>query len=184
MSAIQQVSHSELIEEIEPFFAPMSADLVDSLIGQYKAARANVEALAAAVRDGQNASVLHYFVEGNVKEQRHSMPTTVDALFRVEGAIAQLNADFWSRALRLTDVMDYMPQARRDEWHEQIRNPEGRKAGRHTSETELPPLPEFEEATVRSTLTGLLHNRSQFLAERVDGIFRALSRQHVRGMPS
>ena len=183
MSAIQQVSHSELIEEIEPFFAPMSADLVDSLIGQYNAARANVEALAAAVRAGQNASVLHYFVEGNVKEQRHSMPTTVDALFRVEGAIAQLNADFWSRALRLTDVMDYMPQARRDEWHEQIRNPEGRKAGRHTSETELPPLPEFEEATVRSTLTGLLHNRSQFLAERVDGIFRALSRQHVTNQP-
>lgn len=183
MSAIQQVSHSELIEEIEPFFAPMSADLVDSLIGQYNAARANVEALAAAVRSGQNASVLHYFVEGNVKEQRHSMPTTVDALFRVEGAIAQLNADFWSRALRLTDVMDYMPQARRDEWHEQIRNPEGRKAGRHTSVTELPPLPEFEEATVRSTLTGLLHNRSQFLAERVDGIFRALSRQHVTNQP-
>ena len=183
MSAIQQVSHSELIEEIEPFFAPMSADLVDSLIGQYNAARANVEALAAAVRAGQNASVLHYFVEGNVKEQRHSMPTTVESLFRVEGAIAQLNADFWSRALRLTDVMDYMPQARRDEWHEQIRNPEGRKAGRHTSETELPPLPEFEEATVRSTLAGLLHNRSQFLAERVDGIFRALSRQHVTNQP-
>jgi hypothetical protein len=183
VSAIQQVSHSGLIEEIEPFFAPMSADLVDSLIGQYNAARANVEAMAAAVRAGQNASVLHYFVEGNVKEQRHSMPTTVESLFRVEGAIAQLNADFWSRALRLTDVMDYMPQARRDEWHEQIRNPEGRKAGRHTSETELPPLPEFEEATVRSTLAGLLHNRSQFLAERVDGIFRALSRQHVTNQP-
>ncbi len=183
MSAIQQVSHSGLIEEIEPFFAPMSADLVDSLIGQYNAARANVEAMAAAVRSGQNASVLHYFVEGNVKEQRHSMPTTVESLFRVEGAIAQLNADFWSRALRLTDVMDYMPQVRRDEWHEQIRNPEGRKAGRHTSETELPPLPEFEEATVRSTLAGLLHNRSQFLAERVDGIFRALSRQHVTNQP-
>jgi len=183
VSAIQQVSHSELIEEIEPFFAPMSADLVDSLIGQYNAARANVEALAAAMRAGQNASVLHYFVEGNVKEQRHSMPTTVESLFRVEGAIAQLNADFWSRALRLTDVMDYMPQARRDEWHEQIRNPEGRKAGRHTSETELPPLPEFEETTVRSTLAGLLHNRSQFLAERVDGIFRALSRAHVTNQP-
>ena len=183
MSAIQQTSHSELIEEIEPFFAPMSADLVDSLIGQYNAARGNVEALAAAVRAGQNASVLHYFVEGNVKEQRHSMPTTVDALFRVEGAIAQLNADFWSRALRLTDVMDYMPQARRDEWHEQIRNPEGRKASIHTREKELPALPEFEETTVRSTLAGLLHNRAQFLAERVDGIFRALSRAHVTNQP-
>nr|WP_183448472.1 DUF4942 domain-containing protein [Microvirga lupini] len=161
----------------------MSADLVDSLIGQYNAARGNVEALAAAVRAGQNASVLHYFVEGNVREERYTLPKTVEALFRTEGAIAQLNADFWNRALRLTDVLDYMPQKRRDEWFEQIRNPEGRKAGRHTSDTELPPLPEFEEATVRSTLAGLLHNRAQFLAERVDGIFRALSRAHVTNQP-
>lgn len=183
MSAIQQVSHSELIEEIEPFFAPMSADLVDSLIGQYKAARANVEALAAAVRAGQNASVLHYFVEGNVQDQRHSMPTTVDKLFRVEGAIAQLNADFWNRALRLTDVLDYMPQARRDQWFEQIRNPEGRKASRYSGEKELPPLPEFEEDTVRATLFELLNSRAKFFAERVDGIFRALSREHVTNCP-
>lgn len=171
------------MEDVSEFFAPMSADLVDSLIGQYNAARANIEALAAAVRAGQNASVLHYFVEGNVREQRFSMPTTVEALFRVEGAIAQLNADFWNRALRLTDVLDYMPQKRRDEWFEQIRHPEGRKASRHTSEKELPPLPEFEEATVRSTLASLLHSRSQFLAERVDGIFRALSREHVTNCP-
>ena len=104
MSAIQQVSHSELIEEIEPFFAPMSADLVDSLIGQYNAARANVEALAAAVRAGQNASVLHCFVEGNVKEQRHSMPTTVESLFRVEGAIAQLNAELKTTVARIDQL--------------------------------------------------------------------------------
>ena len=161
----------------------MSADLVDGLIGQYNAARGNVEALAAAVRSGQNASVLHYFVEGNVHDQRHMMPTTVDKLFRVDGAIAQLNADFWNRALKLTDVFDYMPQARRDEWHEQIRNPEGTKANRHTGAKDMPALPEFEESTVRSTLSGLLHSRSQFLAERVDGIFRALSREHVTNQP-
>ncbi|MDQ7987023.1 DUF4942 domain-containing protein [Pseudomonas sp. G34] len=183
MSAVEKVTLGEIVEDVSEFFAPMAADLVDSLISQYNAARANVEALAGAVRSGQNASVLHYFVEGNVREERYTLPTTVDALFRAEGAIAQLNADFWSRALRLTDVLDHMPQKRRDEWFDQIRNPEGRKAARHTSETELPPLPEFEEATVRSTLAGLLHSRAQFLAERVDGIFRALSREHVTNCP-
>lgn len=183
MNAVVGQLDGELIEDASEFFAPMAADMVDGLIGQYNAARTNVEALAAAVRTGQNASVLRYFVEGNVKDQRHSMPTTVEALFRVEGAIAQLNADFWSRALRMTDVMDYMPQARREEWHEQIRNPEGRKANKYSGETELPALPEFEEATVRSTIASLLHNRAQFLAERVDGIFRALSREHVTNQP-
>lgn len=182
MSSLAQTITGELAEE-SLFFAPMSADLVDSLVGQYNAARGRIDALAAAVRMADIGTVLHYFIEGNVREQRYSMPATVEALFRVEGAIAQLNADFWSRALRMTDVMDYMPQKRREEWHEQIRNPEGRRASKYSGENELPALPEFEEATVRSTLTNLLHSRSQFLAERVDGIFRALSRQHVTNQP-
>ncbi|MFJ2455407.1 DUF4942 domain-containing protein [Pseudomonas protegens] len=183
MNAVSAPAYGEIVEDVAEFFAPMSSDLIDGLIGQYNASRANVQTLSATVRAGQNASVLHYFIEGNVKDQRHSMPTTVDALFRPEGAIAQLNADFWSRALRMTDVFDYMPQARRDEWHEQIRNPEGRKANKYSSEKELPPLPAFEEDTVRSTLSSLLHNRSKFLAERIDGIFRALSRAHVTNQP-
>ena len=183
MNALTGTIHGDLIEDAGEFFAPMAADLVDSLVGQYDSARASIEALAAAVRSGQNASALHYFVEGNVSESRHSMPHTVDKLFRVEGAVAQLNADFWNRALRQTDVLDYMPQKRRDEWFEQIKNPEGRKANKHTSEKELPPLPEFEEGTVRATLGALLNSRAQFFGERVDGIFRALSREHVTNCP-
>ncbi|HCF6185502.1 DUF4942 domain-containing protein [Pseudomonas aeruginosa] len=156
---------------------------MDGLIGQYSATRANIEALAAAVRSGQNAAVLHYFVKGNVEEQRYSLPKTVDTLFAVQPAIAQLNADFWNRALKMTDVLDYMPQKRRDEWFEQIRNPMGRKTNNYTREPELPPLPEFEETTVRSTLAGLLNSRAKFFAERVDGIFRSLSKEHVTNCP-
>ena len=182
MSSLAQTITGELAEE-SLFFAPMSADLVDSLIGQYNAARGRIDALAAAVRMADIGTVLHYFIEGNVQDQRYSMPTTVDALFRPEGAIAKLNADYWNRALLMTDVFDYMPQARREQWHEQISNPEGVTANRHTGEKDLPPLPAFEEDTVRSTLSGLLNSRAQFLAERVDGIFRALSRQHVTNTP-
>ena len=175
MTAVAKHLDGELVEDVSEFFAPMSADLVDGLIGQYNAARSNIEALAEAVRDGQNASALHYFVEGNVREQRHSMPTTVEALFRVEGAIAQLNADFWSRALRMTDVIDYMPQKRRDEWFEQIGNPLGKG--------DMPPLPDFTEETVRATLGALMASRAKFFSERVDGIFQSLSRSHVTNTP-
>ncbi|UCL89305.1 DUF4942 domain-containing protein [Pseudomonas sp. HS-18] len=183
MGSVEKIFAGDVIDDANQFFAPMSADLVDGLIGQYNTTRARISAMAQAVRSEQCHGVLHYFVEGNVSEQRHTLPKAVDQLFRVEGAIAQLNADFWNRALRLTDVLDYMPQARREEWFEQIRNPEGRKANRHTGEKDMPALPEFEEQTVRATLGGLLANRAQFLAERVDGIFRALSRQHVTNQP-
>lgn len=182
MTAMQQILGGELVDDAL-FSAPAVGDLVQRLAGEYRAVRTRVEALASAVRAENVRGVLHYFVEGNVQDQRHTIPSTVEALFAVEGAVGQLNADFWNRALQLTDVLDYMPQKRREEWFEQIRNPLGRKKNRHTSEQELPPLPEFEEATVRATLADLLNNRARFLAERVDGIFRALSRQHVTNQP-
>jgi hypothetical protein len=183
MNAIATPAYGEIVEDVTEFFAPMSSDLVDSLLGQYGAARKNIEAMAAAVSDPQHASVLHYFISGNVAEQRYSIPSTVETLFNLEGAVGQLNGDFWNRALRLTDVIDYMPQKRREEWYEQIKNPLGRKKNKYTQEAELPALPDFEEDTVRGTLSGLLASRHKFLAERVDGIFRALSRTHVTNRP-
>ncbi|BBT40929.1 DUF4942 domain-containing protein [Pseudomonas putida] len=188
MGSVERIKAGELVEDIDDFFAPMASDLVDSLVGEYDATRKRLENMASAVSSGACRGVLHYFVEGNVQEQRHSMPTTVDALFRLAGAVGQLNADFWNRALRLTDVFDYMPQKRREEWSEQIRNPLGKKKHRSSwdkdaGEWEVAPLPEFEEDSVRATLSGLLASRAKFLAERVDGIFRSLSRQHVTNQP-
>ena len=49
MSALAQTVTGELAEE-SLFFAPMSADLVDSLVGQYDSARKRIEALATTVR--------------------------------------------------------------------------------------------------------------------------------------
>lgn len=183
MNAVATPAYGEIVEDASEFFAPMSSDLIDGLLGQYGAARKNIEAMAAAVSDPQHASVLHYFIGGNVQEQRYSIPSTVEALFALDGAVGQLNGDFWNRALRLTDVIDYMPQKRRDEWFDQIKNPLGRSKNKHTQEVELPALPDFEEDTVRGTLSGLLASRHKFLAERVDGIFRALSRTHVTNRP-
>jgi hypothetical protein len=173
----------EIVEDVSEFFAPMSADLVDGLIGQYNTARKRLEAMAAAVHSEECSGVLHYFVEGNVREERYTLPKTVEALFGLEGAIAQLNADFWNRALRLTDVLDCMPQKRRDEWFEQIKNPLGKKKDKYATDYEVPPLPEFEEDTVRATLGGLMAARAKFFAERVDGIFRSLSKEHVTNCP-
>lgn len=184
MGSVERIFSGDVIDDASHFFTPMPADLVDGLIGQYNATRAGITDLAQAVRAEQCRGVLHYFVEGNVSDQRHTLPKAVDQMFRVEGAIAQLNADFWNRALRLTDVLDYMPQKRRDQWFEQIRNPEGRKANKHTSEAELPPLPEFEEATVRATLGGLLASRAQFFAERAASMLNSVGGRLVAILPA
>lgn len=179
MNAIVMNASGELIDNFEQFFAPVSTDLVDTLVAQHDAAAAKIHAMADAVTNPEVSSALQYFLRGNGADSARGF---VRDLFDVEGAKGALLEDSWSNALNITDVYQYMPQKRRDEWHEQIRNPLGAK-DRRTGEFTQPPLPAFEGDTVRSTLQGLLHSRSQFFAERVDGIFSSLSRSHVTNRP-
>lgn len=175
----------ELIDDMSAFFAPTSTDMVDGLVASYRQDRARIEAAAAFINGPECAGVLNYFLDGNSDPDRGrtSLSSAASQLFQEAGAVAALNAAYWSKALNLTDVYDAMPQARRNQWNEQIRYPQGRKAARHSGEPDLPPLPDFEEQTVRATLLDLLNSRAKFLAERVDGIFRALSGEHVTNCP-
>lgn len=164
------VTEAFLVEQ-DTFFAPMSSDAIDGLIGQYQSLRKRIDAVAEFVGDSLNSGVIHYFIEGNCddKHGRMTMKHTAGHLFDPKGAVAALDSAFWSKAMHLTDVLDYMPQKRRDEWNKAI-----------TEQT----CPEFDELTVRNTLMDLLNLRSQFLAERVDGIFRGLSGEHVTNSPA
>jgi len=185
----------EVVDE-SPFFAPAATDLLDPLLGQYQAQRQHIQRLAEIVSGGELGNVVHYFIEGNCGDDRLHRSLYVDKLFSVPGAVGALNSAFWSKALALTDVYACMPQERKNEWNKQLRNPEGVKSrhqryeieraaeqGRVLPEWESEPLPDFEESTVRNTIASLLHARAQFLAERVDGIFRALSGEHVTNAP-
>lgn len=184
------VRHGDLLspeEVIGEFFAPAATDMVSGLVGQYKQARQRIGEVAEFAQGEVCKSVLSYFLEGNATEDRGriSLSASATQLFQEAGAVAQLNSAYWSKALALTDVYDAMPQDRRNQWNEQIRNPKGVKKHRGADgEWETPPLPDFEEETVRATLQGLLSSRAQFLAERVDGIFRALSGEHVTNSPA
>lgn len=153
-----------------PFFAPASTDMLDTLLAQYNLARQRIAQVAAFASGEIAAAVLHYFIEGNRSEDRGrtSLQASAQQLFAEDGAAAALNSAFWSKALALTDVLDLMPQARRNEWHQQIRDQK---------------CPAFEAETVRATLLDLLNMRAQFFGERVDGIFRGLSGEHVTNAP-
>jgi hypothetical protein len=83
--------------------------------------------------------------------------------------------------MQMTDVYDCMPQARRDYWRAQLEGKKSAHIGNRNEE--IPPLPDFEEATVRATMSDLLNMRGKFFAERVDGIFRGLSGEHVTNCP-
>ncbi|CAM5563123.1 hypothetical protein ECAE60S_04577 [Eoetvoesiella caeni] len=158
----------DVLDENATFFAPVSTDLIDSLIGQYRQERGYIDDIAQFISTGDYSTTVKYFLDGNRSDDGRNSISNVENLFDPNGAIKSLNASYWNRALSLTDVLDCMPELRRQEWFKQIKEKD---------------TPEFEEETVRSTLMDLLASRTKFFAERVDGIFQALSSEHVTNLP-
>lgn len=155
------------LEEICPS-GLASYDAIDTLLAQHRDMMSKIDQIADFM-EKERLGAMAYFLQGNRSSDRGSSTPSVNFLFRKAGAIAALNSDFWDKAMRVTDVLDIMPQARRDDWNDQISN------------LKCPP---FEEKIVRDTIMGLLALRGKFLAERVDGIFQGLSGEHVTNSPA
>src|SRR5690606_27326980 len=101
-----------------PFYAPVTADMIDGLMGAYQKAHARICQIAEVLNGEENARALSYFLEGNMRDQRYA--PAVGQLFDLEGAINALTAEYWAKTIKLTDVYDLMPQARRDAWNTQL----------------------------------------------------------------
>lgn len=87
-----------------------------------------------------------------------------DHVFGLEGAIKSLNAAFWNKAIKATDVLSFMPAVDRNKWSDDI----------HEMRT-----PPFDKESVLRTIESLLLSRGDFLAKKVEGVFNRLSPHHV-----
>lgn len=172
MNTVTGALRGELIDDFSEFFAPASADMISGLLGSYQAEKAKIENFLSVYEANNMGGTIRYFCS----RQNDVVPS-----FSLEVAMCALNAEYWSKALALTDVYDVMPQKRRDEWNNQMqawKDPRYKKGEKPEMD-----LPDFIEDIVRPTLTNLLSSRSKFFAERVDGIFRSLSKSHVTNTP-
>ena len=59
-----------VLDEFEQFFAPVSSDMVDGLIGQYQNMRGRIDTVASFVADAVNGAAIGYFIDGNVDRER------------------------------------------------------------------------------------------------------------------
>ena len=150
------------------FFAPVDTSLIGALLTTHKRIEASIGAVDSFMRSDECRSALGFYLAA-CREDQGRIGLKVDGLMQKDKALAALHADYWDKALRLTDVLECMPQKRRDEWHDLIRS--------HAT-------PPFEDEAVYLTLQDMLSSRERFLAERVEGIFRALSGEHVTNSPA
>lgn len=148
------------------FGVPAINTPLDTIFGEYAYIRKSIMTLANEV-SGNVA--MGYFCEGLRKGSRdHWGIPSPASLFNCENAIAALNAEYWNKVMTLTGVLKVMPAAKRTAWYEEIREMK---------------TPDFVEENVRATVMDLFNSRSQFFAEKVDGIFKALSSEHVTNVP-
>ena len=150
------------------FFAPVDTSLLGALLTTHKRIAASIDAVDAFMQSDDCKSALGYYLKA-CREDQGRIGLNVSGLMQKGKAMAALHSDYWDKALRLTDVLECMPQVRRDEWYELIKKHE---------------TPPFENEAVYLTLQELLNSREKFLAERVEGIFRALSGEHVTNSPA
>jgi hypothetical protein len=166
------------VDVLEGFFAPVSHSAIDELIMRRNHIKKEIESLCHIVNSNQSGA-MGYLIKANLDRDSHMSPA---GLFDVERGIKQLDSDMWHSAMRLTDVWEYMPQARRSQWHTQLtawKEARGYKQGENPANDMLP----FEREVVVETIKQLLMMRTQFFSEKVDGIFRGLSGEHVTNSP-
>lgn len=152
----------------EDLFPKAESSPLLALLAEYDETLARMHTLVSFIGSDDYSSALHHFLKGNSSKDRGYSSLTVESMFKTEKAVKHLDAAFWGRALALTDVYQSMPQKRREKWNENI---------------EKMDVPTFEASTVFETIDELLRSREKFFAERIDGIFHALSGEHVTNAP-
>ena len=65
------VAEFDLVDDTAQFFAPVSSDLIDGLMGQYGAMRKKIERVATVMNGPDLEGALNYFAEYAGKSDRH-----------------------------------------------------------------------------------------------------------------
>ncbi len=154
------------LADANEFFQPVETNSLEILFIQYNGELQKIHEIDEVINGEGYLDSLNYYIK-TIDTNRYTMPPVKD-IFQKDKAISALDAEYWEKALNLTDIYEYMPQSRRSEWTEQIR------------ERKTPP---FIEKDVVATLQTLLSERPKFFAERVDGFFKGLSKEHVTNRP-
>lgn len=166
-------------EAVNLFFTPVSFDVLTSLSIEHQALEKQIKETHQIITKSEVSGVLSYFFDGNKEDKGPHL--NMAKVFNLDGAINELTATYWNKALKLTGLDEEMPQERRSQWWRSLnawRNPRYKKG-----ESPELDMPEFSLDNLRATIQSLISRRAEFLAERVDGIFRALSQRHVTNTP-
>ena len=154
---------SNVFDDMETFFVAPETNKLEHLINCYDIKLKHLQQTHQAIGESgeltESLSLLQR--AGNDEAAYYGFGT-------LEKATKILDSEYWEKALGLTDVLDHMPASQRNKWKDDIENLN---------------VPSFNKENAGQTLRDLIFCREQFFAERVDGLFRNLSGDHVTNSP-
>ncbi len=148
-------------------FVPPRAT-VEALLEEREEKLATLRHLHEAFKTEEYANAVKYFAKSKMRDYSHHMHEPETLFADLEGATKVLDARCWDKLLDVIDARDYMPAERFDAWHKPI--------------AALNPKP-FTKGEVMAALLSYYQDLPGFLAERVEGLFRSLSRDHKTNLP-
>lgn len=143
------------------FDKPMESNQLKELFADFAVKAEGIKKIADYAK-GKDELMLYFFTGAS------SSSFYAERVFCEKTALKVLQAEYWQKVINMTDVLQSMPAEKRSELHEQIR----------THKT-----PDFTPEIVFETINSLLMQRGKFFAQKVDGIFRNLSGEHVTNSP-
>lgn len=147
-------------------FAVSDGDYIKLIINEYNNEKNGIETVVRTVLSTQVMidAYLMYFE----KDRYNINPKKISDLFDLEYAIKKLNAKYWNKLIVDSKLIDVFPTSKRNEWNENIANLT---------------TPDFEESIVRDTYSKLASERWKYFSDKIDDIFRNLSKTHLTNSP-
>ena len=158
---------STLPASFAKMLATPSNTKVEQLWWQFKSDKKNLDETHEMLKKSKSQSSLTLLLRSSLSDLNEMINCSISGA-NIVNADKILQQTYWNKALALTDVLYHMPTDRKREWNESIRAFD---------------FPDFTLDNLYSTLTTLLLERDKFVAERVEGVFKALSKEHVTNCP-
>lgn len=152
-----------LANRADNIFDTVSYDVIENAVTEYDRAKSSLQETCAFLSKGIHADNIRLCCAGqNTKHQR------IDLSVDFEHGERELRAISWKDLLNKTDIFEYLPAEKRNEWD---------------SNFIAYKLPDFTLDNTTATIDALNAERKHFFAQKVEGCFRYLSGEHVTNQP-
>ncbi|WP_304333773.1 DUF4942 domain-containing protein [Conchiformibius steedae] len=143
----------------------MGADILP-LVAQCRELKEQAQAVLDKLADNNVFNSISNTLKRLDRRGIHGLPDP--SRFNIGAVNQTIDAEFWQKVMKQTGLLEYLAAEERNKWHNAIAECE---------------VPEFTEDNIRSHFGSMVKDLPTLFAQRVLGLYRFLSREHLTNNP-